>query len=65
MQHRLILPMVCCFAALSSASHAAPVTLDKSQAVGDARRDLGTGVCGTAINYKNMRLNGSLRRWIC
>jgi outer membrane protein OmpA-like peptidoglycan-associated protein len=57
MQHRLILPMVCCFAALSSASHAAPVTLDKSQAVGDARRDLGTGVCGTAINYKNMRLN--------
>lgn len=57
MQHRLIVPMVCGLAALSGSAHAAPVTLDKSQAVAEARRDLGTGVCGTAINYMNMRLN--------
>jgi len=54
MQHRLIVPMVCGIAALSGAAHAAPVTLDKSQAVAEARRDLGTGVCGTALNFRTM-----------
>ena len=32
-------------------------TLDKSQAVAEARHDIGTGLCGSALNYKNMRLN--------
>lgn len=52
MQHRLILPLLCCFAGFTSLAQAAPITLDKTNSVADARRDPGTGVCGSIIHFK-------------
>lgn len=56
MQHRLILPVVCCFAAMAGAAEAAPLSFDKSEAVADARRDLGTGICGSVTNFNSPKV---------
>ena len=53
MLRRLMLPLVCCFAGFASSAHAAPLTLDKSEAVADARRDPGTGICGSVTKFAN------------
>src|SRR5262245_45376315 len=53
MHQRLILPLVCCFAGLASSAIAAPLTLDKSEAVAEARRDPGTGICGSVTKFNN------------
>lgn len=50
MQHRLILPLLCCFAGFAQNAHAVPI-IDKSQAVADARTDPGTGICGSVTHF--------------
>jgi len=52
MQHRLILPLVCCFAGFAGPALAVPVTLDKTNTVASMRTDPGTGICGSVIQYK-------------
>lgn len=51
MQYRISLSLLCGLAALPSLASAAPIVIEKTEAVADARRDLGTGVCGSAINF--------------
>lgn len=51
MNQRLLLPLLCCVVGFASTAKA-QVTIDKSQSVADARRDAGTGACGTFIQYK-------------
>lgn len=48
-----MLPLVCCFAGFASTAMAAPLVVDKSEAVADARRDPGTGVCGSISKFAN------------
>ena len=50
---RLILPLLCCFAGLGSTAIAAPITLDKNDAVAEARRDPGSGICGSVTKFVN------------
>ena len=51
MQHRLILPLLCCFAGFAQTAHAAPPVIDKSQAVAGPRATAGTGICGSATHF--------------
>jgi OOP family OmpA-OmpF porin len=53
MEQRLILPLVCCFAGLGSTAIAAPITLDKTERAAEARRDPGTGICGSITKFTN------------
>ena len=50
MQHRLILPLLCCFAGFAQNAHAVPI-IDKSQAAAEARTDPGTGICGSITHF--------------
>ena len=50
MQHRLILPLLCCFAGFAQNAHAVPI-IDKTQAVAEPRTDPGTGICGSITHF--------------
>lgn len=51
MQHRLILPLLCCFAGFAQTAHAAPPVIDKSQRVAEPRASAGTGICGSVTHF--------------
>jgi outer membrane exchange protein TraA len=52
MQHRLILPLLCCFAGFAQNAQAAPVPpIDKSQRAAPPRTDVGTGICGNITHF--------------
>jgi Cys-rich repeat protein len=51
MHQRLLLPLICCVVGFASSAQA-QVVIDKTQAVAGPRRDVGTGACGTFIQYK-------------
>lgn len=51
MQHRLILPLLCCFAGFAQTAHAAPAVIDKSQSVAGPRATAGTGICGSVTHF--------------
>jgi outer membrane exchange protein TraA len=54
MHRRLLLVLICCLAGSIPAPGArAQVLIDKGQAVAAARRDVGTGACGSFIQYKS------------
>ena len=44
MQHRLILPLLCCFAGFAQTAHAAPPIIDKSQAISRATDIISSGL---------------------
>ena len=52
MQHRLILPLLCCIAGFTSTARAQqPITLTQANAVAPPRLDPGSGICGSVIHF--------------
>ena len=45
--------LACAVTGFAVSASAAPITLDKSEAVADARRDVGSGICGSITKFVN------------
>lgn len=53
MNRALILPLLCGAVGLSNAARAAPIIMNKTEAVSPPRQDVGTGICGSVIKFTN------------